>query len=108
MERLTEIFRMGTNNKMLFIKFEDLTLYPETTMQKVYEYLEIPYYVHDFDNIEQVTKEDDEVYGVFGDHKIRTKLQPVRSKAKELLGKDVNNWIYENYKWFFEQFRYTK
>jgi sulfotransferase len=108
MERLTEIFRMGTNNKMLFIKFEDLTLYPETTMQKVYEYLEMPYYVHDFDNIEQVTKEDDEVYGVFGDHKIRTKLQPVRSKAKELLGKDVNNWIYENYKWFFEQFRYAK
>lgn len=107
-ERLTEIFRMGTNHKMMFVRFEDLCLYPETTMQQVYQYLELPYYAHDFDNIEQVTKEDDEVYGVFGDHKIRTKLEPVRSRAKELLGKDVADWIYNNYKWFFDQFRYSK
>jgi sulfotransferase len=107
-ERLSEIFRMGINNKMLFIKFEDLCLYPEMTMKRVYEYLELPYYVHDFDNIEQVTKEDDEVYGVFGDHKIRTKLEPVRSNARELLGNDVYEWIYKNYKWIFDQFKYVK
>jgi sulfotransferase len=108
MERLTEIFRTGLNNKMLFVKFEDLCLYPEMTMRRIYEYLELPFFEHDFDNIEQVTKEDDEVYGIFGDHKIRKKLEPVRSKAKELLGRDVTNWIYENYKWFFEQFKYSK
>jgi sulfotransferase len=107
-ERLTEIFRMGINSKMLFIKFEDLCLYPDMVMKRVYEYLELPYYQHDFDNIEQITKEDDEVYGVFGDHKIRTKLEPVRSRAKELLGKDVTEWIYNNYRWFFDEFRYTK
>ena len=107
-ERLSEIFRTGIINKMLFIKFEDLCLYPDTTMIKIYEYLNISHFQHDFDNIEQVTKEDDEVYGVFGDHVIRKKLEPVRSRAKELLGKEVNDWIYTNYKWFFEQFRYSK
>lgn len=107
-ERLSEIFRMGYNSKILFVKFEDLCLYPDQEMRRIYDYLEIPFYSHDFDNIEQITKEDDEVYGAFGDHTIRTKLEPVRSKAKELLGKDVTNWIYENYKWFFETFRYSK
>lgn len=107
-ERLSEIFRMGTDKKMLFVKFEDLCLYPETEMQRIYQYLDIPYYKHDFDNIEQITKEDDEVYGIFGDHNIRQKLEPVQSKAKSLLGKDVTDWIYNNYKWFFDQFRYTK
>jgi hypothetical protein len=77
-------------------------------MVQIYQYLEIPNHKHDFDNIEQVTKEDDNVYGTFGDHVIRKKLEPVRSKAKELLGKDVNDWIYTNYEWFFKQFRYTK
>jgi hypothetical protein len=77
-------------------------------MIKIYEYLGLTYYQHDFDHIEQVTKEDDEVYGAFGDHVIRTKLEPVRSKAKELLGKDVTDWIYTNYKWFYDTFRYTK
>ena len=107
-ERLSEIFRMGINSKMLFVRFEDLCLYPDSEMIRIYQYLDIPYYKHDFDNIQQVTKEDDEVYGAFGDHVIRTKLEPVRSNAKQILGMDVYQWIFDNYKWFFEQFRYTK
>lgn len=107
-DRLSEIFRMGINSKMLFVKFEDLCLYPDVQMRLIYDYLGIPFYSHDFDNIEQVTKEDDEVYGAFGDHTIRKKLEPVRSRAKELLGRDVTDWIYNNYKWYFDQFRYTK
>jgi sulfotransferase len=108
MERLGEIFRTGIDKKMLFVKFEDLCLYPDTEMQRIYQYLDIPHFQHDFDNIEQITKEDDEVYGVFGDHNIRTKLEPVQSKAKSLLGRDVCDWIYNNYKWFYDQFRYSK
>jgi len=107
-ERLNELFRLGIADKILFIKFEDLCLYPENEMRKIYEHFEIPYFEHDFDNIEQVTKEDDEVYGVFGDHVIRKKLEPVPSNAKQLLGKDVCEWIWNNYKWFFDQFRYNK
>jgi sulfotransferase len=107
-ERLSEIYRTGLDKHMLFIRFEDLCLYPENTMLRIYKYLDIPAFEHDFDNIEQVTKEDDEVYGAFGDHVIRKKLQPVPSKAKQLLGKDVTNWIFENYRWFFDKFRYTK
>jgi sulfotransferase len=107
-ERLGEVFRQGISDKMLFVKFEDLCLYPDSQMIRIYEYLGIPHFKHDFDNIEQVTKEDDEVYGAFGDHVIRTKLEPVPSQAKQLLGKDVTDWIFNNYKWFFDQFRYTK
>jgi sulfotransferase len=107
-ERLGEVFRMGIDSKMLFVKFEDLCLYPEQQMNRIYAYLDIPFYRHDFDNIEQVTKEDDEVYGAFGDHTIRTKLEPVPSKAKTLLGKDVTDWIYNTYKWYFDQFGYKK
>ena len=107
-ERLSEIYRTGLDKHMLFIRFEDLCLYPENTMLRIYKYLDIPAFTHDFDNIEQVTKEDDEIYGAFGDHVIRKKLQPVPSKAKQLLGKDVTDWIFENYRWFFDKFRYTK
>jgi sulfotransferase len=108
LERLSEIHRMGIDSRILFVKFEDLCLYPEREMQRIYTYLDIPYFEHDFDNIEQVTKEDDEVYGAFGDHVIRTKLEPVKSNAKQILGKDVTDWIYNNYKWFYDRFRYSK
>jgi sulfotransferase len=106
-ERLGEILRMGIDSKMLFVRFEDLCLHPESEIIRIYNYLGIPYFKHDFDNVEQVTKEDDEVYGAFGDHVIRTKVEPVPSKAKQLLGRDVTDWIYNNYKWFFEYFGYN-
>ena len=108
LERLSEIFRMGLNSKMLFVRFEDLCMYPETELTRIYQYLGIPHYEHDFDNIQQITQEDDSVYGAFGDHIIRTKLEPVPSNAKQLLGKDVTDWIYNNYQWYFQQFRYSK
>lgn len=107
-ERLAEIHRLGINTNMLFVKFEDLCLYPDTEMRRIYDYLDIPYFQHDYDHIEQVTREDDEVYGVFGDHNIRTKLEPVPSRAKQLLGYDVCKWITDNYKWFYDTFRYSK
>jgi sulfotransferase len=108
LERLQEIFRLGNDKHILFVRFEDLCLYPENTMKEIYDYLEIPHFLHDFDNIEQVTKEDDEVYGEFGDHNIRQKLEVVPSKAKDILGKEVVNWIYNNYPWYNEAFRYNK
>jgi sulfotransferase len=108
LERLSEIFRMGLNSKIHFVKFEDLCLYPEETMRGVYQYLGIPEYIHDFDNIEQVTQEDDTVYGAFGDHAIRQKLEVVPSKAKDILGKDVVDWIWNNYQWYNQAFNYKQ
>ena len=107
-ERLAEILRQGYDGKMLFVKYEDLCLHPENEMARVYDYLGIDMYDHDFDNIEQRTKEDDEVYSIGNIHTIRMKLEPTRSNAKEVLGRDVTNWIWDNYKWFFDYFRYTK
>jgi sulfotransferase len=109
-ERLSEIFRQGLDKNMLFIKFEDLCLYPESQMIRFYEFLGIEHFSHDFDNIEQITKEDDEVYGIYGDHKIKQRLELPISEAKKILGYDVCEWIYNNpsYKWFFERFNYKK
>ena len=75
-------------------------------MKRVYDYLELPYFAHDFDNIEQITSEDDSVYGIYGDHQIRKKLQPLKADWKEILGVTAANWIKSNYKWFYDEFKY--
>ena len=107
-ERLQEIFRQGINENILFVKYEDLCLYPDLVMRKIYEYLDIPYFQHDFENIEQITKEDDEVYGMFGDHKIKKTLELALSDAQKVLGMDVCDWIYNQYGWYNEIFKYPK
>jgi sulfotransferase len=108
-ERIFEMIRLGYDDKILFVKAEDLCLYPETEMQRVYNYLEIPYYQHDFDNIQQITQEDDEVYGLTNDlHVIRPKLEMKPSDADAIMGTDITKWLYDSYTWYYNKFNYRK
>jgi len=108
-ERIFEMIRLGYDDKILFVKAEDLCLYPENTMIRIYEYLEVPHFEHDFDNIQQITTEDDSVYGLTKDlHTIRPKLELKPSDADAVMGSDITNWLYENYKWYYNKFNYRK
>jgi sulfotransferase len=90
----------------LFVKFEDLTKNPQEELNRVYDYFGVERYQHDFNNIEQITQEDDRIHGIFGDHKIRQEVKPLKSQANEILGAPVCNWIKGNYSWFYDEFKY--
>jgi hypothetical protein len=78
-------------------------------MTRVYDYLGIDDYNHDFDNIKQITKEDDTIYGLGeGLHEIRNDLTMKPSDAKSILGADICDWLYNTYKWYYERFGYKK
>ena len=73
-------------------------------MQKVYEYLGLPYFEHDFDRVEQVTREDDSYYPIYGDHKIRSKVAPVPLDYLQTLGKDVCQGVMADNVAFYKAF----
>lgn len=106
-QRLYQIIKEGNDKTMLFVKYEDLMKNPQDEMNRIYKYLEIEPYIHDFNNIEQITKEDDSVYGIYGDHIIKPKLAPVKSDWNEILGKNASSWVKSNYSWFYEYFGYV-
>lgn len=59
-------------------------------MLKVYNYLGIPYYQHNFSNVEQVTKEDDEgVHRIPNLHKIRPIVLPMQHDSMQILGSEL-------------------
>ena len=105
LERLLEILRQGIDQHMLFIHYEDLCNNPRHEMERFYNYLQLPYFNgHDFNHVNQITVEDDEVYGIFGDHKIRHKVEPQPSRGQEVLGAPLCDWIRQRYRWFYERF----
>lgn len=108
-ERIFEMIRLGYDDKILFVKAEDLCLRPESEMVRVYDYLGVPYYEHDFDNIPQITVEDDGVYGL-GDglHTTRPKLEMKPSDAKTILGADISELLYKHFQWYYDKFGYKK
>ena len=103
---MLDTVEQGFLKNMLVIRYEDLCARPDDIMADVYKYLEIPFFQHNYDLIEQSTEENDTIHGIFGDHKIRNVLSYKDNKPNEVLGEFKVNWIKETYGWYYELFGY--
>lgn len=85
--RVKDAISRGFKDKLLFVEFDDLTTKPAQTLKMVYDYLELSYFDHNFTNIEQYTKEDDEgVHRIPNLHSIRPQILPVPHDSNKILG----------------------
>jgi sulfotransferase len=107
-ERLEQMFLEGIDKKVLFVRAEDLTSDPNTEMKRIYDYLQIESFNHDFKHVQQVTSEDDSVYGLTPTlHKIRSEIQPLKPDYIDILGINICNWIDDKYSWYQKRFYYN-
>lgn len=106
LEWLYDAIQQGYDEHILFIKFEDFTHNPEIEMRRVYNYLELPYYRHDFNNVAQLTHENDVIHGIFGDHQIKSKVEPLMDDYVSILGYHNCDKIKQHYAWFYNIFNY--
>ena len=84
--RIRDAIHRGFGDRLLLIEFEHLTGHPKETMQTVYNFLDEEYYEHNFDHVEQVTHENDDIHGIPGLHTIRNKVEPFEVNAKAIIG----------------------
>ena len=71
---------------MLLVEFDHLTTHPVKTMESVYRFLGEESFEHDFNNVKQVTQENDDIHGIPGLHLIRPEVKPVHVDAKSIIG----------------------
>jgi sulfotransferase len=76
----------GFRDRLFFVEFEQFTANPALVMRAVYDFLGEPHFAHDFENVEQVTTEDDFTHGIPGLHNIRSKITPVEPQWPVYLG----------------------
>ena len=73
----------------VFIKYDDLVVNPEQELRKVYTFLNLPYYQHQFTNLNQIMVNGIEYnYGIVGKnmHTIRTKkIMKVENEYKYMI-----------------------
>ena len=106
LEWLYDATQQGYDSHVLFIRYEDFTSNPEAEIKRIYNYLELPYFKHDFNNVEQLTYENDVVHGIFGDHQIKPKIQPLVEDYVNILGFHNCDKIKNHYPWFYNKFNY--
>jgi len=66
----------GWKDRMHFVDYEELTRQPKATLEGIYRFLGEDGHSHNFDHVEQVTVEDDYVYGFKDLHQIRPQVKP--------------------------------
>jgi hypothetical protein len=87
------------HERLHFVEFEKLTRNPLEVTQKIYTFLGEPYFQHDFDNVEQLTTEDDFMHGIPGLHIIRQKIEPMEPQWPKVLGNVANKYVHYNNLW---------
>lgn len=61
-EVLKDAIEMGYLNRIMFVKYYDLTSETQGVMNSIHDFIEIPRYEYDLNNIKQSTHENDGVY----------------------------------------------
>jgi sulfotransferase len=64
--------KQNNNGEFLFVSYDDLVTSTKATIEKIYEFCKLDAFEHDFSNIVNNHKEDDAVYGMLGQHDIRS------------------------------------
>ncbi len=72
---LKEAFYGEYSDRLLLIDYDLLTKFPEKTLKLLYQFLEIEYFNHDFDNVEYAADEFDYTLGVKGLHTVQRKVE---------------------------------
>lgn len=107
LDRIQEILEMRLQDKIMFVRAEDLTARPQEIMDEIYNTLNIESYEHNFNNVEQVTKENDVIHALDNDlHTIKNKVEPLVDDYVSVLGEDACNFIDTEYAWYQKYFGY--
>ncbi|QQR64957.1 sulfotransferase [Candidatus Kaiserbacteria bacterium] len=97
--RIRDALKRGFGDRMYFVEFEKLTSEPAAELARIYTFLEEEPYAHDFENVEQVTWEDDTVHGAKDLHTIRTQVRPMDPQWKKVLGTFAEEYGKMNFWW---------
>ena len=80
-------------NKKYFhlIEYDNLVANPKEEIDKIYDFFGIEKFNHDYNNIENKVKEDDNVYGLIGQHDVRSSISRRNIDKTKVLSEYVLN-----------------
>jgi len=80
-------------NYIHMVEYNDIINYPNETFSKIYEFLGIEKFKHNFSDIENTCKEEKDIaWGIENLHEIRNKLQKTSTPPEEILGKELTEY----------------
>lgn len=90
---LKDAVTMGYLDRLLFVDYNKYCSTPKAQTKRIYDFLELPYFDHDFQNIQQEETYNDIAIGLPGLHKVKPQINKTTVNCVEYIGLD----LYEQY-----------
>ncbi|HAO64394.1 TPA: hypothetical protein DCQ44_00230 [Candidatus Taylorbacteria bacterium] len=84
--RVVDAVQRGYSDRLLLVDFDVMTANPKKVFADIYKFLGEKPFEHNFNNVKQVTWEDDSVHGFKGLHDIRSRVEPMKPQWPTVLG----------------------
>jgi sulfotransferase len=88
---LSQAFVKNDTRHLLIVEYDDLVNTPDETMRRIYDFLELDYYCHDFNNVENKHRENDDQWYLKDMHYVRKKVKKISKDPKEILSPFILN-----------------
>ena len=88
---LQQAFQKNNQKYLLFVEYDDLVKNPQQELNRIYEFLELPLYSHNFENIIPKVNENDTVYHLENMHTVRSKVEKVHRDNSKYLSEYIMN-----------------
>ena len=88
---LSEAYRKGNDKYLLLVDYDDLVKNPQQELNKLYDFLEIPKFTHNFNSVRTKEDEDDSVYQLENMHTVRDKVEKIHRDNTKFLSKYILN-----------------
>jgi len=88
---LSEAYRKGNDKYLLLVDYDDLVKNPQQELNKIYDFLEIPKFTHNFGSVKTKEDENDSVYELENMHTVRDKVEKIYRDNTKFLSKYILN-----------------
>jgi len=90
-------------NQILFCRYEDLVYNPKKEIEKIYNFLNIDKFEHDFNNVVQKSYYDNP-YQPWGIHKIQNEIKFENINSLDYIKQSTKDYILQHNFWYYKHF----
>jgi sulfotransferase len=88
---LSQAFIKNDTRHLFIVEYENLVNNPDEMMRKIYDFLELDYYNHNFKNVENNHRENDNQWYLKDMHYVRKEVKKISKKPEDVLSSYILN-----------------
>lgn len=104
------LFVCYDDSHLLLVEYDDIVNSPDSTMKRIYDFLELDYYQHNYTHIDNNHPENDSEWGLKDMHKVRKELKKISKEPKDVLSQSMvikysnfEFWRNNDHKYVFQE-----